>query len=175
MTQRHGTTYFQETLARGIAFEQGEALATLHKVFPDRFIMNNQIDPSETTGGQVIGPRLYKGENRDKAIIAPDFVMFDNKGRASWIDAKLKKSSYSFKGRRYFSVDKTKHEKYKTFPNWMRDNFYFLFKNEESGKLHLAKFRDDPATVYFNNQYDRGEVPIYYLDDITELQIPEDK
>lgn len=175
MTQRHGTQYFQETLKRGIEFEQGQALEVLHAVFPDYFIMNNQIDPCETTDGKVVGPRLYKGEKREKHILAPDFVLFDQQGKSIWVDAKLKRSAYTFKGRKYFSVDKKKHEKYNQFPHWMRDNFYFLFKNEETKGVYLAKFRTQPATVFFNNEYDVGEVPVYFLDSIEELGFFDDK
>ena len=175
MIQRHGTKYFNETLAHGIEFEQGQALEILHQTFPTSYIINNQIDPIETTDGKVVGPRLYKGENREEELIAPDFTIFDIDGQPMWVDAKLKKSAYSYKGRKYFSVDQKKHKSYAKFPDWMRQYFYFLFKSEETNGAYLARFQDNPTTIFFNNQYDTGDIPAYFLEDIIDLGIFEDK
>lgn len=161
--------YFEDRLAQGLEFEHGHAIEILHKLYPNHYIMNNQVDPVESTAGQTVGPRLYRGENREEEFIAPDFVMFDEKGRATWIDAKLKGASYPFKGRLYFSIDKKKHEQYCQFPQHMKDNFFLLFKHEKTKEVYLAKFRENPATIFFNNQYGQGETPIYYLDSITKL------
>ena len=51
----------------------------------------------------------------------------------------------------------------------MKDNFFLLFKHEKTKEVYLAKWRENPATIYFNNQYGEGETPVYYLDSITKL------
>ena len=166
---RQSQEYFEETLARGIAFESGHAIDILHKLYPEHYIINNQVDPVESTGGKVVGPRLYRGENREEEYISPDFTIFDRNGRPFWIDAKLKGASYPYKGRLYFSIDKKKHAEYCTFPRFMLDNFFLLFKHEQTKETYLAKFRENPDTVFFNNQYGQGDTPVYFLDTITKL------
>lgn len=161
--------YFESTLARGLEFEHGHAIEILHRTFPEHLIMNNQVDPVESTAGQTVGPRLYRGENREDEFIAPDFVMFSDDGKATWVDAKLKGASYPFKGRLYFSIDKKKHKQYCKFPPHIKDNFLLLFKHEKTKEIYLTEFREDPATIYFNNQYGKGETPVYYLDTMAKL------
>lgn len=160
---------FNEALERGLEFEQGHAIDILHKMYPNHFIMNNKVDPTETTGGGVIGPRLYAGENREHEIIAPDFVLFAEDGSTMWVDAKLKGTAYPYKGRRYFSIDKWKHKKYCEFPRFMLDNFYLLFKHDITKEVYMAKFRENPDTIFFNNRYGCGDTPVYYLDTIQKV------
>ncbi len=165
---KHSRKYFNETLARGLKFEHGEAIDVLHKLYPNHLIMNNQVDPSESTGGEIVGPRLYRGEHREQEFLAPDFVLFDVNGRVSWIDAKLKGSSYLHPTNRklYFTIDRKKHEQYSTFPAHILHNFWFLIKNGRDGNIYLAKYQENPETLYFDNAFDKGDVPIYYIDDI---------
>lgn len=162
---------FNETLKQGLEFEQGEAIIILHKIYPNHLIMNNQVDPSETTGGRIVGPRLYRGEYREEEFIAPDFVMFNENGRASWIDAKLKGAAYPHPSNRklYFTIDRKKHEQYSNLPTYILHNFWFLIKNDKTGNIYLAKYQENPHTMYFDNPHDKGDVPIYYLDDISLL------
>ena len=162
---------FQETLARGMAFEHGEALDVLHKLFPHCLIMNNQVDPVESTNNKVVGPRLYRGENRQEEFVAPDFVVFNEEGLAVWVDAKLKGKAYvhAQNKRMYLTIDKKKQSYYASFPAFMLDNFFLLFKNEASGKVYLTKFQTEPDTIYFNNKWGTGHTPIYYLDELVEV------
>jgi hypothetical protein len=166
---------FEETLARGMAFEQGHAIDILHMLYPQHYIMNNQIDPSVTTGDKVVGPRLYRGKDREEEIIAPDFVLYGQDGSTMWVDAKLKGAAYPYKGRRYFSIDRYKHRKYCEFPQFMLDNFYLLFKHEKTKEVYMAKFRENPDTIFFNNKYGCGDTPVYFLDTIQKLYGVHDK
>ena len=169
---KQGTKYFNETLSRGMVFEHGEAIEVLHKLFPDCLIMNNQVDPVESTGGNVVGPRLYRGENREEEFVAPDFVIFNEDGLATWVDAKLKGKAYlhAQNKRMYITIDKKKQKYYNSFPKWMLDKFFLLFKIETSGKVYLTTFDQDPDTIYFNNQYGNGHTPIYYVDELVEVK-----
>ena len=168
---------FQEALDRGLAFEQGQALEILHSIYPNCYIMNNKVDPTQSTDGQVLGPRLYRGKDREQSIIAPDFVMFSDGGEITWFDAKLKGTAYTNtkNNRKYFSLDRKKHDAYSKFPQFMKDNFFFLLKNERTRQIYLAKYSDNPDTIFFNNRYDVGNVPVYYLDSIIEVPITHDK
>ena len=160
---------FHEDLNRGLEFEQGHALRALHKMFPEHYIINNKVDPTQSTDDKVVGPRLYKGTNRETEIIAPDFLLFNDAGNAFWIDAKLKGATYIYNGRRYFSLDRKKHEAYCKFPQFMLDNFFLLFKHEKTKEIYLADFRTEPDTIYFNNRFDTGHVPVYYVDTIQKI------
>jgi len=71
---RQSREYFEETLARGLAFEHGHAIDILHKIYPDHYIINNQVDPTESTGGNLVGPRLYKGETEKKNTFRPTLL-----------------------------------------------------------------------------------------------------
>jgi len=51
----------------------------------------------------------------------------------------------------------------------MLDNFFLLFKHEQTKEVYLAKFRENPDTIFFNNQYGHGDTPVYFLDTITKL------
>jgi hypothetical protein len=164
---------FKETLNRGMKFEQGPAIDALHAMFPDYYIINNQIDPSASTGDKIVGPRLYKGANREKEYIAPDFTLFHDNKPTMWVDAKLKGAAYPFKGRLYFTIDIKKQKEYCSLPKFMKENFWLLFCHEPTGELYFAKFREKPATVYFNNQHGKGETPVYYLDGILKLEFEE--
>jgi hypothetical protein len=167
---KQGTAEFEQRLAQGLAFEQGQAIDILHAHYPDHYIMNNKIDPSETTGGRVIGPRIYRGKHRDEEHIVPDFVMFDKSmAFPKWVDAKLKGASYPHRGREYFTIDRSKHSQYCKFPAFMLDNFYLLFKHEKTGACYMTKFRPDPDTIYFDNSYGKGNTPVYYLDTLGYL------
>jgi len=165
---KQGSNNFNNLLARGLAFERGEAIIVLHKLYPNYLIMNNQVDPPETTGGKIVGPRLYRGEDREQEFIAPDFVMFDVNGRTSWVDAKLKGAAYTHPSNRklYFTIDRKKHEQYSNLPSHILHNFWFLIKNDKTENIYLAKYQENPDTLYFDNTYDKGDIPIYYLDDI---------
>lgn len=162
---------FEEALDRGLSFEQGECLNTLHRLFPDCLIMNNQVDPIESTNNQVYGPRLYRGINREEEFIAPDFVIFNDTGDTIWIDAKLKGKAYTHREskRLYLTLDQKKHAQYCSFPTFMLENFYILFKNELSNKMYFTKFQTTPDTIYFNNKWGVGHTPIYYLDELDEI------
>lgn len=175
--RRDGTNNFQTLLERGLEFERSEAITILHALYPNFLIMNNQIDPSETTGGKIIGPRLYRGEDRSEEFIAPDFVMFGPNGEAHWVDAKLKGAAYPHPSNQklYFTIDRKKHDQYSTLPKYMRDNFWFLIKNDKTKDTYLAKFQENPMRMYFDNKFDKGNIPIYFIDDIRKLPFLEDK
>jgi len=164
---------FENQLKRGLQFERGGAINVLHKLYPNHLIMNNQVDPTETTGGNIVGPRLYRGMNREEEFVAPDFVMFDQNGNASWIDAKLKGAAWYDRktGQKYFTIDPKKHRQYSQFPGHILHNFWLLFKNEETSKMYFAKFQENPAMMFFNNQYGTGESPMYYLKDLAKVKI----
>ena len=168
---KNSTKYFNETLSRGMVFEHGEAITVLHRLFPYCLIMNNQVDPAESTGGKVIGPRLYRGEDREEMFVAPDFVIFNEEGIATWVDAKLKGKSYvhAQNKRQYLTIDKQKQKYYNSFPDWMLKQFFLLFKVESTGKVYLTEFHTEPDTIYFNNQYGEGHTPIYYVDELVDV------
>lgn len=160
---------FQENLERGLTFEQGLAIKLLHRSFPEYLIINNKTDPTKTTGGRVIGPRLRKGSNGEEEYIAPDFLLIDPDGQNKWIDAKLKKRTYSYSGEEYFTLDSKKHQQYMKFPDHMKNNFFLLFYNERTRDSYLAKFDKKPKTMYYDNQYGKGEAPLYNIKDLIKI------
>jgi len=167
--RKQGTIEFQARLAEGLAFEQGQAIDILHAHYPQHYIMNNQIDPSATTGGTIVGPRIYKGKHREEEHIVPDFVLIDQDGQAIWFDAKLKGASYPHKGREYFTIDQSKNRAYCKFPLFMRDNFYLLFKHGKTGNCYKTKYNPVPDLMHFDNDYGKGPTPVYYLDTLTYM------
>lgn len=166
---KQGTVEFEERLAEGLEFEQGQAIDILHAHYPHLYIMNNQIDPSVTTGGKIVGPRVYRGKHREEEHIVPDFVLFDHMGNSIWFDAKLKGASYPHQGREYFTIDRDKHRAYCNFPAFMRDNFYLLFKHAKTGVVFKSKFNPVPDLIHFDNAYGKGDTPVYYLDALTYM------
>ena len=173
---KQGSKEFDKRLAEGLEFEQGLAIDILHAHYPDHFIVNNQIDPSASTGGKIVGPRMYRGKDRDEEWILPDFTLFEHNGDSLWFDAKLKGASYPHKGREYFTIDRQKHWSYVNLPLFMRDNFYLLFKHAKTGDCFKTQFRSiNPDTIYFDNAYDKGDVPVYFLDTLTYMGTSGDK
>ena len=165
-----GSKNFNETLARGLAFEQGQAIKILHQLYPQRYIMNNQIDPSASTGGKIVGPRLYRGEHREEEVILPDFTLFHpHEGHSMWVDAKLKGASYPYKGRQYFTIDRHKHQQYCAFPDWIKGNFWLLFKHEKTEAVYFTRFNENPETIYFDNKYGKGDTPVYFLEHLAKV------
>jgi len=163
---------FDRDLNRGLTFEQGEALMLLHKTFPDYYIKNASIDPIETTGGKIVGPRWYKGPNRESDIIDPDFELMNDAGDMIWIDAKLKGSVYGPTSNPFFTIDGDKHVSYMQFPKKMRDNFFLILKNERTGRIYIAKFNTKPEMIVYNNKYNNYRdvlTPKYYVKDLAHI------
>lgn len=159
--------FFVNNLARGLDFERNVADRFLRRRFPTLWIKNHTEDP-----GANRGPRAFRGQHKDEEVVYPDFELWSMQlGLRFWVDAKLKKSPYSSQavsrpGARYFTIDKGSNQKYFRGMPHLQGDLYLLFGCEQTKNLYLGPWNPNPETVYFNNRYGTGYVPIYYLDDL---------
>lgn len=163
--------HFEKSLKRGLSFERDAATALLHFAFPECAIKRYAKDPTEKDG-----PRAFVGRERNTELVLPDFEIYDPvTSKRFYIDSKLKVSFYSSNstkrpGEKYLTIDARAQKEYNSTMNFYKDmKMYLLFGVEENRTAYIVEWNPNPETVFFNNQYGKGEVPIYYKSDLKEI------
>jgi len=158
---------FEEKLSQGNDFEVDVVQPFLLEQFPDYWLESTH----DYRTGDYAGPKLYNKTRRP--LIMPDFRLTNvNKScKIILFEAKHKTQPFSIAGHRgcdFVSIEEFKCMQYEEAANVVGATLQYIIGVESTKSLHIVK-PCDYVPHSFNNQYSKGVVRAFYVNDFNKV------